>query len=253
MAYTVTITGTGDGQYCYVKINNTPYVSAATVSVEEGTAINCFISRIAGQTPTITYNGSVVASGDDKSYTFTVVNDVKIVLDYGVFDHSNMTITMEETPPDPLAPKDGHNTLVSGAACQIEGGTAMVGGTAYELESGTVVIGGTVHEIPLAGGTCTVTITGSGRDGFCYVEIDGQSYMSANVVEVAKGTEIECAAAMLGKTHGYIYLNGVLVASTESGKSPATYQYTVRWNVSIELRITDTTSNQKRSIYIVDT
>lgn len=166
-------------------------------------------------------------------------------------DATGAGFTAGPTIADPTAPKDGHNVLIDGAACQIESGTVMIGGTVYEIEKGEVLIGGTVYEIPFAGGTCTVTITGSGKDGLCYVEIGDRSYQSAITVDVENGTVISCGVAAMGQSYGYIYYNGTNVATATSGTK--TYQYTVKKDVSIQLKILSGSNQQARYIYIVDT
>ena len=87
--YTVTITGTGNSTYSYVKIKGTKYTSAATVEVEEGTAVSCgagTINASYGRYVQITLNGTTVAKGSNTSpsvsYEHTVDSDCNIALSY---------------------------------------------------------------------------------------------------------------------------------------------------------------------------
>lgn len=216
MAYTVTITGSGDTGGNFVAINNTVYTSAATVSVSEGTYVLC---QSFGD---ITLNGNVMESGEmgaAAQFILTVINDVQIVLSKGNFGSISYTcaITMSEQPADPTAPKDGHNVLIDGTACQIESGTVMIGGTVYEIEKGEVLIGGTVYEIPFKAATVKLILSTDINTTNERVTVDSQSYTTAGEYEIEQGSTIAFAVkASNSRYTSTIKLNGTTVVSMSS-------------------------------------
>lgn len=231
MAYTVTITGTGSTDCC-VRINGTVYWSSAALTVNAGDEITCIAMG------SVILNGTTVAKSSGSStvsYVLTVVNNVQIVLDNSTFLSYKVTITMSEQPADPTAPKDGHNVLIDGAACQIESGTVMIGGTVYEIEKGEVLIGGTVYEIPFAGGTCTVTITGTGETSACYVTIDGTKYTSAATVDVTPGTTMHCYAYSSKKGGAVIKVDGTSVGTASQNNAVMEYDMEVTNDLTVTL------------------
>lgn len=207
-AYTVTITGSGDSEKCYARINGTTYSGASTVTVNDGDEIYCYVGTSYLSTAKIKFNGTTVVSANNSEYTFTVVNDVQIALSYVRFGGISITITMSE-PEDPTKPGDRHNTLNNGAACDIEGGTVLIGGTVYEIEKGEVLIGGTEYEIPFKGGKYTVTISGSPSETYAYANINGTKiyqtgeyqYNEMPTIEVYVGKEDStCRITLNGET-----------------------------------------------------
>lgn len=155
---------------------------------------------------------------------------------------TNLLISSDDTiTTDPAAPKGTHNTLLEdGTVYTIEVGQELsASGTVYEIESGKVMADdGTVYEIPFVGGKCTVVLTGSGDSSCCYVNINGAKYYQISneaIVDVAKGSEIECVVKLSGYGALSIYLNGEVVEKAQYSNQQKTYTYTVTNNVRIEL------------------
>lgn len=242
MAYTVTITGSGDSSLCYVTVNGQNYTSAATLAVDNGTEIVCYASSaIAGGE--ITVNGESVATGSPARYTLTVTANVEIALTNGGFSKSTIAITYEIVT-DPMAPHDGHNTNINSTACQLESGTVLLNGVACEIELGMTLVGGVAYEIPFGPSVCTIKITGTGStNAFAatYVKIDGTSYAADATLEVPSGTVIECKAGASAYTGG-VYVNGVKMIDCGS-----TYNYTVTKSINISL---SHTSSRPQSAYV---
>lgn len=78
---TVTITGSGSTSRAQVTIDGTTYISAATLSVPIGTAIECFAKDPDDSYARIILNGSTVKSGSSATYTYTANGNVNIALD----------------------------------------------------------------------------------------------------------------------------------------------------------------------------
>lgn len=213
MAYTVTITGTGSTDCC-VRINGTDYWGSTTLTVNAGDEITCIAIG------SVILNGTTVAkssSSSTVSYVLTVVNNVQIALDASSFLNYKVTITMEVEPEDPTAPKDGHNVLIDGAACQIESGTVMIGGTVYEIEKGEVLIGGTVYEIPFKAATVKLILSTDINTTNERVTVDSQSYTTAGEYEIEQGSTIAFAVkASNSRYTSTIKLNGTTVVSMSS-------------------------------------
>lgn len=244
MTYTVKITGTGSN-YCCVTVNGQTYTSATTLTVEAGTEISCKCRAGNVGQSTITENGTLVGttSGSNCTHSFEVVSDTTIVLYYKSDYDTSITITYEVVT-DPLAPHDGHNTLIGSTAYAIEGGTAMANGAVYEIELGMTLVGGVAYEIPFGPSVCTIKITGTGSTNVfaaTYVKIDGTSYAADATLEVPSGTVIECKAGASAYTGG-VYVNGVKVIDCGSK-----YNYTVTKSINISL---SHTSSRPQSAYV---
>lgn len=247
MTYTVKITGTGSN-YCCVTVNGQTYTSATTLTVEAGTEISCKCRAGNVGQSTITENGTLVGttSGSNCTHSFEVVSDTTIVLYYKSDYDTSITITYEVVT-DPLAPHDGHNTLIGSTAYEIEGGTAMANGAVYEIELGMTLVGGVAYEIPFTKPIRTVTITGEGNINVCYVTINGTKYYEASTLEVEAGTIIDMyVTGRYGSSTGTITLNGTTVASGR----PAEYAYTATGDVTIAFRFSEYGSS---SISITET
>lgn len=76
---TVAVTGTGHSSYSYVVINGTKYTSAAAISVDKGTTIQCHVQGGIVGSGYIYLNGTQVSTSD---YTFTVTENCTIELSF---------------------------------------------------------------------------------------------------------------------------------------------------------------------------
>ena len=118
-----------------------------------------------------------------------------------------------------------HNTLIGGAAGEIEGGTVLLSGVAYELESGTVLVNGVAQEIDF-GGVTAVTITGIPYASRAYATIEGADINKTGTYEYKKPVSITVSVSPTGSNGGNstIKLNGTQVASGDY-YTPATYTF----------------------------
>ena len=78
-AKTVNVTGSGSATYSYVEINGTKYTSAAVISVDRGTTIQCHVQGGIVGGGHIYLNGTEVSTSD---YTFTVTENCTIELSF---------------------------------------------------------------------------------------------------------------------------------------------------------------------------
>ena len=76
---TVAVTGTGNSTYSYVVINGTKYTSAAVISVDRGTTIQCHVQGGIVGGGHIYLNGTEVSTSD---YMFTVTENCTIELSF---------------------------------------------------------------------------------------------------------------------------------------------------------------------------
>lgn len=93
---TVTITGSGSVSRCRLTINGTIYTSAATVEVEPGTIVSCYV-RLGQVRGTVKLNGKEVANsgGSSATYNYAVEKNVRISLSYSSYN-GNSTISITE-------------------------------------------------------------------------------------------------------------------------------------------------------------
>lgn len=129
------------------------------------------------------------------------------------YDPSTNEVTT--APPDPMAPKDGHNTNIGGVAFEIEGGTVLAGGVAYELGNGMMLTSGTVLEIPFGGPPVIVTISGKASSSYAYATINGTKLSSTGSWEYEAPLTIQVYVDAKGGSSAnmYIMLNGTKVAT----------------------------------------
>ena len=78
---TVTITGYGDPDYCYVKLGGVMYTGPKTISVPSGTTLEAYSTGI--YRGTITLDGTSVSSGKPATHTMAVDSALTVNL---VFD-----------------------------------------------------------------------------------------------------------------------------------------------------------------------
>ena len=71
---TVTVTGSGDKNYCYLTINGNKVYSAGVYHITSGDEIECFLDAIIS---IVILNGETVMSKPGK-YTYTVTSDCSI-------------------------------------------------------------------------------------------------------------------------------------------------------------------------------
>ena len=76
--YTVTITGTGNADECYVTINGEKYIASASFKVKSGTSVYCFVDNTMPNSNGTIYHPTEVSRGE---YTFQVLSDVQITID----------------------------------------------------------------------------------------------------------------------------------------------------------------------------
>lgn len=80
---TLTITGTGNYSYCYIKVEGTRYYQAKEIVTAIGAPIYCYVSdRSDASSAGIWLNNSLVQSGETASYDYTVTEDVDFALSY---------------------------------------------------------------------------------------------------------------------------------------------------------------------------
>lgn len=85
----------------------------------------------------------------------------------------------------------------------------------------------------------TITVTGTGSSGVCYLKINGNEVTTSGTYIVNAGDTIECSVASLAGSGSYatIILNGTRVLSKASGGGVGTYSYVVSKNASIRLAV----------------
>ena len=87
----------------------------------------------------------------------------------------------------------GGRTVSGGTVYSMQEGRTVSGGTVYAVKEGRTIAGGTVYSIVMGEKTYTVTITGTGNRGNCYVTIGGTKYASAaEITGLPEGTAIAC-------------------------------------------------------------
>ena len=79
--------------------------------------------------------------------------------------------------------------------------------------------------------TVAVTITGRGRERYCYATINGTNQYSAGTHEVNAGDTITFGVYGARKSHGTITINGTRVLEVTSGTTK-TYDWTVPSGIS---------------------
>ena len=89
---TVTISGTGGYNYCYVTINGTKYYRSATLQIEPGTVISAYVGGLG--TKKITLNGKTVATSGTYELSTDNYTSVSIELSGGNSVSANCTITI---------------------------------------------------------------------------------------------------------------------------------------------------------------
>lgn len=83
---TVTITGYGDPDYCYVKIGGVMYTDPTTLSVPAGTTLEAYSTGV--YRGTVTLDGTAVSTGKPAEYTMSVDGPLSVDL---VFDSTMFT------------------------------------------------------------------------------------------------------------------------------------------------------------------
>ena len=88
---TVTITGYGDPDYCYVKLGGVMYTGPATISVPSGTTLEAYSTG--AYRGTITLDGTRVSSGKPATHTMAVDSalTVDLVFDSTLFSGIEIT------------------------------------------------------------------------------------------------------------------------------------------------------------------
>lgn len=88
---TVTIKGSGDPDYCYVKLGGVMYTDSATISVPSGTTLEAYSTGI--YRGTITLDGTQVSSGKPATHTMAVDSalTVNLVFDSTLFSGIEIT------------------------------------------------------------------------------------------------------------------------------------------------------------------
>ena len=96
---TITITGTGSTNYCYVEINGVKYTSAKNITIAEGTEVSVYVgtnvSYVANTNCYVKMDGTTVHKGAG-TYTFCPTSDCSIELVFkstGYVSHGHAVIT----------------------------------------------------------------------------------------------------------------------------------------------------------------
>lgn len=172
--YTVNISGTLNSSYAYATLNGTKTTTAGTKTYTSKPTIAVYVSSsnsYARSNCKVTLNNSTVKNGYG-SYTLDIgeadiVNITFASARSGSYTYYTCAITTEtSTPPDPMAPHDGHNTNIGQVARQIEGGTVRLGGIGREIESGLVLANGVAREIEFDFDFGPVVLTVANQDNY---------------------------------------------------------------------------------------
>lgn len=86
IALTLTVSGSFNSTYGYVKVGETTYTSAQTVSVAAGTEVTVYVggrSSSARKNCYISLNGEKVLSGAAGDYTFAMTRSTSVVMSLG--------------------------------------------------------------------------------------------------------------------------------------------------------------------------
>ena len=75
--FTLTLTGTFNTRYGYVKINDSKYIEAQTMTLNAGTQISVYVGGQFSSNAKITYNGNTVQTGAG-TYTFALADNTII-------------------------------------------------------------------------------------------------------------------------------------------------------------------------------
>ena len=243
--YTVNLSGFFS-DYSYARINGTVYDGEGTWTFASKPSIEVYVSSSRSALRSnckVTLNGTTVKNGYG-SYTVDVGSADIINIQFtrvqsGSYYYFTCDITTEtSTPPDPMAPHDGHNTNIGQVARQIEAGTVLFGGVGREIESGLLLVGGVSREIsiikPL---TIDITVTGDDYNGdACWLTIDGVKYKETQTIEVKAGTEVTFYSYSNYNITHTIKLDGATVA-TSSRVETINYTMAVEQSLSVTLSV----------------
>lgn len=89
---TLTMTGEGDANECYIQIGGTKYYSAQTLEVEEGTEVYCYV-------PPDNVNGEIWVNGKATPYvpyTHTATKNAEIAFSYSTSFFLSCSISITE-------------------------------------------------------------------------------------------------------------------------------------------------------------
>lgn len=145
MSVAVTITGTGNRDYCSVTIAGTMYTTATTgLEVQTGDSIKFNIrGSSSGGTGKITIDGEVVTSSSNltaRSYTWTVPAGISVI-----------TIALSSSPQGVITVTTGepktHRTLIDGVGYNISAGRCLVDGVGYSIKKGRTLIDGVGYDV----------------------------------------------------------------------------------------------------------
>lgn len=151
MATIVNISGSGDINYCYAKINGTSYIGEASNITLKSNTIVFEVFGAGGNPGTVTIDGNTVLTYElgNATYSWAVpsnVTEINIVLTDKNF-YTTVTVTTKKSGDSGGGDGGEHYTLISGTAREIESGTVLIGGVLREIESGLVLVGGVAREI----------------------------------------------------------------------------------------------------------
>lgn len=147
MATIVNVSGSGDVNYCYAKINGTNYIGEVSNITLTSNTIVFEVFGAGGNPGTVTIDGDTVLTYElgNATYSWAVpsnVTEINIVLTDKNF-YTTITVTTKKS----VDSGGEHYTNISGTAREIESGTVLIGGVLREIESGLVLVNGVAREI----------------------------------------------------------------------------------------------------------
>lgn len=139
-----------------------------------------------------------------------------------------------------------HKTLINGTAYEITGGRTLVNGTGYSIASGKTMVGGTVYEVGFAK-PVTITVTGTGLDGYVDITHNGTKYSSATTFTANVGDTIRCRCVECygGYPTTYIRVNNLTMVYTNEDDD-ISYEYTVVSDATINLYVNGASEKRER-------
>lgn len=268
----ITVTGTGKGNQSSLVIGGTTVTAAGVYEVNVGSTIVCKAgtSALSG---TISLNHNTVASSVNASYTYTVTEPASIALGrrsvqivesslvqisitgerYDETMYCTVTYNGQEMERGGFYARIGETLTVEADAIYLNGisvgnvqsytYTIIADTTISQYEFGTCII-------DARAALCTITVTGTGDSSIentCTVAIGGSLCYQPVTLTKTGGTILSCNVKSSARRNAFIYVNGEVVASAESGGT-AQYEMFIGQNMQIDLKATGTKSDGEINI-----
>lgn len=240
MAYIVNISGDTNATYAYATVDEEKIIQSGTYTYNTKPAISVYLSGNLSVTNKcqIVLNGETVKTGGGSYELGTEAETVDIVFKRNGSSgalYYTADIIAEETPSDPMTPKDGHNTNIGGAANEVEAGTTLLDGVEIEIESGIVLSGGVGREIKFGPDKFTVTLGATTNKSRAYVTVGGTEYTDTATIEAESGTELVVYAKKTSSRNTFVYLNDDLVLTAESQYFFSEYKLVIESDITVEI------------------